>query len=244
MRMSTASVTVMARQKGTKGSRNAHPNPREPGKPLACPFAARWKQKGDFQSGSAASSRGWRPVAMDICWWEGTGSPRPGNVWGEGWSGGWMPAGGVGSGGDVSSSREAKGVLGLDEAFPRAGHPRHGGADGVTPTARGLGWISCVPRAQRVISEPYLWHFSVYVCVQNSAGLCFEASGSALQLGGRCRAGTGNKMGVAGVCACSACVQCHAGGCGVGAFFSRKQRTRSNNFIFETLAADFNSVFG
>lgn len=50
-----------------------------------------------------------------------------------------MPAGGVGSGGDVSSSREAKGVLGLDEAFPRAGHPPHGGADGVTLTAPSFG---------------------------------------------------------------------------------------------------------
>ena len=45
------------------------------------------------------------------------------------------------------------------------------------------------------------------------------------------------------------CVQCHAGGYGgflllLLAFFSLKQRTRFYNFIFETLAADFNSIFG
>lgn len=34
-----------------------------------------------------------------------------------------MPVGGVGSSGDISSDGEAKGVLGLEEAFLTAGHP-------------------------------------------------------------------------------------------------------------------------
>lgn len=49
--------------------------------------------------------------------------------------------GGVGSSRDVSSSREAKRVLGLDETFPRVRHHLHSSTDRVIPMAPSL-WMN------------------------------------------------------------------------------------------------------
>lgn len=49
-------------KRGTKGGRNKHPHLRQPGKPLACQFAA-WRRQEEEDGGFQA---GCRPVAMDI----------------------------------------------------------------------------------------------------------------------------------------------------------------------------------
>lgn len=171
-------------KRGTKGGRNKHPHLRQPGKPLACQFAAQRRQEeedGSFQAGC-------RLVAMDIhdshCWWQASGSAVAGEAgWGEGWS----------------RAPWGMGFWGWRRPFWERGVPP--AADvGWLSHYWALGWISYSLGVQRVIVELCLWHFSV--CVQNLVGMGFGATGSALQPWGRCRAGTRSKIRVAGVQVC------------------------------------------
>lgn len=129
----------------TKGGRNKHPHLRQPGKPLACQFAAQRRQEeedGGFQAGC-------RLVAMDIpdshCWWQASGSAVAREAgWGEGWS----------------RAPRGMGFWGWRRPFWERGVPP--AADvGWQSHYRALGWISYSLGVQRVIVELCLWHFSV-----------------------------------------------------------------------------------
>lgn len=61
-------------------------------------------------------------VAMDICWWEGTGSAATVSEDCLGWRMKWrMPMGGVGSSGDLSTGGEAEWIFGAGWGLPESG---------------------------------------------------------------------------------------------------------------------------